>query len=130
MDAKHIIEELKNEIERTELKTRAEETGRVLTVKDGVVRLSGLYPVGALELIEIRTATKPVTALALNIEAEEVGAVALGNFELISEGDEAVGTGQLLSVPAGEAFLGRVVSALGEPLYGKGAIKYNKPNPL
>src|SRR3989344_418915 len=130
MDSRSIIKELESEIEKAKLDVAAEETGRVLSLKDGVVRMSGLAPAGALELLEIRTKKGPVSALALNIEAEEVGGVVLGEYRYASEGDEVVPTGQILSVPVSRAFRGRVVNALGEPIDGKGPIKAEQRNPL
>jgi len=130
MDARQIIKELESEIEKSKLDVVAEETGRVLSLKDGVVRMSGLAPAGALELLEIRTKKGPVLALALNIEAEEVGGVVLGEYRYVSEGDEVVPTGKILSVPVSRAFRGRVVNALGEPIDGKGPIKAEQRNPL
>ncbi|KKR79197.1 MAG: ATP synthase subunit alpha [Parcubacteria group bacterium GW2011_GWA2_40_8] len=114
MDSKKIIEELRKEISGAKLETRAEQTGNVLLVKDGVIRISGLYSVGALEMLTVRTSEGEISAMALNLGAEDVGAIVLGDWEKIKEGDEVVGTGKILSVPVGKAFLGRVVNPLGE----------------
>ncbi|OHA46425.1 MAG: F0F1 ATP synthase subunit alpha [Candidatus Terrybacteria bacterium RIFCSPLOWO2_01_FULL_44_24] len=130
MDTKKLIDELKKEIAGAKLKVRAEETGRVLLVKDGVIRISGLYSTGALEMLIVRAHEGEVSAMALNLDADQVGAIVLGDWEKINEGDEVVGTGKILSVPVGDTFLGRVVNPLGEPLDGKGPIKASKYNPL
>ncbi len=130
MDTKKLIDELKKEIEGAKLTARAEEVGKILLVKDGVIRISGLYNTGALEMLTVRTHDGEVAAMALNLDADEVGAIVLGDWEKISEGDEVVGTGKILSVPVGDAFLGRVVNPLGEPLDGKGPIRAEKYNAL
>ncbi len=130
MDTKKLIDELKKEIDGAKLTARAEEVGKVLLVKDGVIRISGLYNTGALEMLAVRTRNGEVAAMALNLDADEVGAIVLGDWEKISEGDEVVGTGKILSVPVGDAFLGRVVNPLGEPLDGKGPIRAEKYNAL
>ncbi|KKR47277.1 MAG: ATP synthase subunit alpha [Parcubacteria group bacterium GW2011_GWB1_40_14] len=130
MDSKKIIEELRKEISGAKLETRAEQTGNVLLVKDGVIRISGLYSVGALEMLTVRTSEGEISAMALNLGAEDVGAIVLGDWEKIKEGDEVVGTGKILSVPVGKAFLGRVVNPLGESLDGKGPIHADRYNQL
>lgn len=124
MDTKDIVAQLKKEIEEASVETKAEEVGEVLAVKDGVVRLSGLSSVGASELLTVRLQNgKEVSAVALNLEPYEVGAVAFHGWEDIQEGDEVVSTGTILSVPVGDALVGRVVNPLGEPLDGKGSIE-------
>lgn len=144
MDTKEIISQLKSAIDRAKLEAVTEEVGRVLMVKDGIVRISGLAHVGYAEMLEIRarataesrSADLPIIrsaaimAMALNLAAEEVGAIVLGDWTSVREGDEVVGTGNVLSIPVGEHFVGRVVNPLGEPLDGKGPIASETRNPL
>ena len=130
MDTKNIIEKIKAEIQATEVAAVAQEVGEVLAVKDGVIRISGLSSAGMSELLTISTSEGEVSALALNLEPGEVGAIAFSGWEAIAEGDEVKTSGEVLSVPVGEAFLGRVVSPLGEPLDGKGPIAASGSRPL
>jgi F-type H+/Na+-transporting ATPase subunit alpha len=102
----------------------AEEVGEVLEVKDGIARIYGLTSAMASEMLEITPADggEPVTALALNLEEDNIGAVILGDWTGLHEGNEVRRTGKVLSVPTGSGFLGRVVNALGEPADGQGPI--------
>jgi F-type H+-transporting ATPase subunit alpha len=115
-----LLQEIESQI--TGLKTDVTRTnvGVVRSISDGVAKIEGLTGVAYNEMIELPGGA---TALALNLEETEVGAIILGDYEHIKEGDEARTTGKLLSVPVGKALLGRVVDALGNPLDGKGAIK-------
>ncbi len=121
--------EIKNallaQIERYEEDLHMEEVGEVLEVKDGVARIFGLSSAVANEMLAIESSGtgEIVTALALNLEEDNIGAVCLGDYLQLKEGDAARRTGRVLSVPAGPEFLGRVVSSLGEPLDGKGPIQ-------
>ena len=100
-----------------------EEVGRVLEAGDGIARISGLPQCMANEILEIQTGTAGVIqALALNLEEDEVGAVVLGPSEAIEEGAAVTLTGRILSIPVGDAMLGRVIDPLGNPLDGKGPI--------
>jgi F-type H+-transporting ATPase subunit alpha len=104
---------------------RMEEVGEVLEVRDGVARIWGLSSAVANEMLEIESSEtgELVTALALNLEEDNIGAVVMGDYLVLKEGDTVRRTGRVLEVPVGPAFLGRVVSPLGEPLDGKGSIK-------
>jgi F-type H+-transporting ATPase subunit alpha len=115
---------LLNEIENYEEELHAEEVGEVLEVKDGVARIYGLTKAMASEMLEITSQEKgeTITALALNLEEDNIGAVIMGDWTGLHEGDQVRRTGKVLSVPVGEGYLGRVVDPLGEPLDGKGAI--------
>ncbi|KAJ2309264.1 Alpha subunit of the F1 sector of mitochondrial F1F0 ATP synthase [Coemansia sp. RSA 2705] len=96
-----------------------QETGRVLSVGDGIARVYGLKNVQAEEMVEFSSG---VQGMALNLEADNVGIVVFGNDRLIKEGDTVKRTGSIVDVPVGEALLGRVVDALGNPIDGKGPI--------
>jgi F-type H+-transporting ATPase subunit alpha len=98
----------------------AEEVGTVAECGDGIARVSGLPSAMANELLEFEDGTR---GLALNLDVREVGVVILGDFSKIDEGQRVRRTGEVLSVPVGDAFLGRVVDPLGEPMDGKGAIE-------
>ncbi|KAJ2752546.1 Alpha subunit of the F1 sector of mitochondrial F1F0 ATP synthase [Coemansia pectinata] len=101
-------------------KVDLQETGRVLSVGDGIARVYGLKNVQAEEMVEFSSG---VQGMALNLEADNVGIVIFGNDRLIKEGDTVKRTGNIVDVPVGEALLGRVVDALGNPIDGKGPIK-------
>ena len=89
---------------------------------DGIARIYGLENVMAGELIEF---PHGVSGIAMNLEEDQVGAVLLGDFAEIKEGDEVKRTGRIMSVPVGEAMIGRVVNALGQPIDGKGPIRHH-----
>ncbi|HVF76936.1 MAG TPA: F0F1 ATP synthase subunit alpha [Solirubrobacteraceae bacterium] len=99
-----------------------EEVGRVLEAGDGIARISGLPKCMANEILEIQTGRGVMQALALNLEEGEIGAVVLGEAADIEEGDAVTLTGRILSIPVGDAMLGRVIDPLGAPLDGKGPI--------
>src|SRR5579862_2742806 len=100
-----------------------EEIGTVIECGDGIARVEGLPSAMANELLEFENG---VRGLALNLEVREIGVVILGEFNQIEEGQQVKRTGEILSVPVGDAFLGRVVGPLGEPLDGKGPIESNE----
>src|SRR5689334_5707845 len=115
---------LLREIEGYSDELKVEEVGAVLEVKDGVARIYGLTNAMASEMLEI-TSTETgnvITALALNLEEDNIGAVIMGDWTHLQEGDAVRRTGRVLDIPVGEAFIGRVVDALGQPLDGKGEI--------
>ncbi|KAJ1502701.1 Alpha subunit of the F1 sector of mitochondrial F1F0 ATP synthase [Coelomomyces lativittatus] len=93
-----------------------QETGRVLTIGDGIARVYGLKNVQAEEMVEFSSGLK---GMALNLEADNVGVVVFGNDRLIKEGDTVKRTGKIVDVLVGEGLLGRVVDALGNPIDGK-----------
>jgi F-type H+-transporting ATPase subunit alpha len=97
--------------------------GVVERVADGITRISGLPLTKAGEELHIQTPEGPVSALALNLEAETIGAVILGEASRVVAGMTVTGTGKVATIPVGPAFVGRVVNVLGEPLDGRGAIK-------
>jgi F-type H+/Na+-transporting ATPase subunit alpha len=116
---------LLREIEKADLTAvDVSEVGTVLEVRDGVARIFGLNKAVAGEMIEFTAAETGdvVTGMALNLEEDNVGAVILGDYLKLKEGDEVRCTGRLLEVPVGAAMLGRVVNALGQPMDGRGPI--------
>jgi F-type H+-transporting ATPase subunit alpha len=123
--AGEIKKALLEQIDHYEEDLQLEEVGEVLEVKDGVARIWGLSSAVANEMLEIESSEtgELVTALALNLEEDNIGAVVLGDYLVLREGDTARRTGRVLEVPVGPEFLGRVVSPLGEPLDGKGSIR-------
>jgi len=104
-----------------------EEVGTVIECGDGIARVEGLPSAMANELLEFENG---VRGLALNLEVREIGVVILGEFNEIQEGQQVKRTGEILSVPVGDAFLGRVVGPLGEPLDGQGPIEDTELRPL
>ena len=127
--ASEIADTLKQQIEAFEAPLRAVDVGSVLEIGDGIARANGLAGVMAMELVEFPP--KPgrdesIMGLVLNLEADSVGIIIMGEYTGIEEGDTVRGTGRIVSVPVGEALIGRVVNALGEPIDGKGPIATSK----
>src|ERR1700675_2524679 len=118
--ADEIARVLRSEIENYEKAVNVSETGSVISVGDGIARIYGLERVMAGELIEF---PHNVAGIALNLEEDQVGAVLLGEYQEIKEGDEVRRTGRIMSVPVGQGMIGRVVDALGKPIDGKGPIE-------
>jgi F-type H+-transporting ATPase subunit alpha len=114
-----IAEALRKNLEGFKPDTAAAQVGRVIEVGDGIATVSGLPGVGVNELLEFEGG---VRGLALNLDVREVGVVILGDFAGIEEGQQVKRTGRVLSVPVGDAYLGRVVNALGEPIDDRGEI--------
>jgi F-type H+-transporting ATPase subunit alpha len=125
--ADEIARVLRAEIENYEKAVNVSEIGSVISVGDGIARIHGLEMVMAGELIEF---PHDVQGIALNLEEDQVGAVLLGEYQEIKEGDEVRRTGRIMSVPVGRAMVGRVVNALGEPIDGKGPVATDEFNPL
>jgi F-type H+-transporting ATPase subunit alpha len=125
--ADEIARVLREEIENYDQAVNVSETGSVISVGDGIARIHGLELVMAGELIEFAGG---VTGLALNLEEDQVGAVLMGDYQHIGEGDEVKRTGRIMSVPAGDALIGRVVDAIGAPIDGKGPINTTEFNPV
>ena len=117
--ADEIVSVLQQEIEQFESKVDVREVGRVLEVGDGIARIYGLSGVMAGEMVQFPNGT---IGLAFNLDEHSVGVIILGDYLSINEGDEVKTTGRLLSVPVGDALLGRVVDPLGNPVDGKGPI--------
>ena len=121
--------EIKNvllaEIERYEEDLQAEEIGELLEVKDGIARIYGLSRTMASEMLEVTASEtgETITGLALNLEEDNIGAVILGDWTVLHEGDQVRRTGRVLDIPVGPEYLGRVVDPLGKPIDGKGPIQ-------
>ena len=125
--ADEITRVLRDEIENYDSAVSVTETGFVISVGDGIARIHGLEKVMAGELIEF---SHGVSGIALNLEEDQVGAVLLGDYTELKEGDEVRRTGRIMSIPVGEAMIGRVVDALGRPIDDKGPIDTHQFNPL
>ena len=110
---------IKQQIRDYRSKIELADVGTVITVGDGISRVHGLDNCMSGELIEFENKT---LGMALNLEQDFVGAVLLGNDDGIKEGSQVKRTGKIVSVPVGEALIGRVVNALGKPIDGKGAV--------
>ncbi|HVM77275.1 MAG TPA: F0F1 ATP synthase subunit alpha [Candidatus Paceibacterota bacterium] len=124
-----IIEKLKREIEGYKEKPEWRETGRVIEVGDGIVKILGLRNAVSQEILMIETAKGERAALALNLEEESIGALVLGDYLSIEVGNVVKRTGEVLSIEVGDELIGRVINPLGEPVDGLGEIfkKGNKP---
>ncbi|MHB9053877.1 MAG: F0F1 ATP synthase subunit alpha [Thermoleophilia bacterium] len=118
---------LKSQIENYEAEVEVEEVGRVLEVGDGIARVHGLERAMASEMLEF---PHDVVGLALNLEEDNVGVVLMGEDTLIAEGDLVKRTGRVMSVPVGEALVGRVVNALGRPIDDRGPIETSEYRPV
>jgi F-type H+-transporting ATPase subunit alpha len=125
--AGEIASVLQAEIEHYQAQIDVREVGRVLEVGDGIARVYGLSGVMSGEMV---TFPNGVTGLAFNLEEQSVGIIILGDYLSINEGDEVRSTGQLLSVPVGDAVIGRVVDPLGNPLDDKGPIVSAERRPV
>jgi F-type H+/Na+-transporting ATPase subunit alpha len=119
LNPSEISELIKTRIEKVKLTAEARNEGTVTSVSDGIVRIHGLADVMQGEMIELPNSTY---ALALNLERDSVGAVVLGDYKKLREGDVAKTTARILEVPTGPELLGRVLNALGEPIDGKGPL--------
>ena len=127
LKASEISELIKQRIESFDAKTEARDVGTVIALTDGIVRIHGLADVQYGEMVEFPGGS---FGLALNLERDSVGAVVLGEYKHISEGDSVKTTGRILEVPVGEALLGRVVDSLGNPIDGKGPIDAAVSSPI
>ena len=125
--ASEISDLIKQRIEKFSSASEARNVGTVVSVTDGITRIHGLADVRYGEMIEYPGG---VFGLALNLEQDSVGAVVLGEYKGIREGDTVKTTGRILEVPVGPELLGRVVDALGNPIDGKGAIKATRTSPI
>jgi F-type H+-transporting ATPase subunit alpha len=127
IQASEISDLIKRRIEQFDIASEIRTEGTILSLKDGIVRIHGLGDVMSGEMIEFEGGSY---GLALNLERDSVGAVVLGGYEHLSEGMKVRCTGRILEVPIGEALLGRVVDALGNPIDGKGPIAATETAPV
>lgn len=118
---------IKDKIADYESKVESKAEGTIISLSDGIAQLQGLSQAMLGEMIEFPGG---VYGLALNLERDSVGAVILGEFDHLSEGDKVTCTGRILEVPVGRELLGRVVNSLGEPIDGKGAISTSNTSPI
>ena len=125
--ASEISELIRQRIQNFEAKAEARDVGTIISLTDGICRIHGLADVQYGEMIEFPGGSY---GLALNLERDSVGAVVLGEYKHISEGDTVKTTSRILEVPVGEALLGRVVNALGQPIDGKGPIETKLSSPI
>jgi F-type H+-transporting ATPase subunit alpha len=125
--ADEITSILRHEIENYERAIDVSEVGTIMSVGDGIARIHGLDKVMAGELIQF---SHGVSGIAMNLEEDQVGAVLLGEYEHIKEGEEVRRTGSIMAVPVGESLVGRVLDALGRPIDGKGPIHTDRTNPI
>jgi F-type H+-transporting ATPase subunit alpha len=122
-----LVEELTKRIQEYSPVAEEKHVGYITSVGDGIARISGLLKAAYLERLEF---PHEIYGFAMNLEEHSVGAIILGDYLRLKEGDEVKCTGQLLSVPVDEAFLGRVINPIGEPIDGKGPVKAKKYYPL
>ena len=127
LNPSEISELIKKRISGFDSVTEARTEGTVVSLTDGIARIHGLADVMSGEMLEFPNNT---FGMALNLERDSVGAVILGPYEHISEGDKVTCTGRIMEVPAGEALLGRVVDSLGNPIDGKGPIEATSNTPI
>ncbi|MET0052902.1 MAG: F0F1 ATP synthase subunit alpha [Candidatus Thiodiazotropha sp.] len=127
LNPSEISDLIKSKIEKFDLKTEARNEGTIISLTDGIARIHGLEDVMSYEMLEFPGNTY---GLALNLERDSVGAVVLGNYKHLTEGDAVKCTGRVLEVPVGEGLLGRIVDSLGNPLDGKGDIKADATSPI
>ncbi len=120
--ADEIASVIQQEIEQFDSRVDVRQVGRVIEIGDGIARVYGLSNVMAGEMVEFPSSPGEVNGLAFNLEENSVGVIILGDYLSINEGEEVRGTGRLLSVPVGEAVLGRVIDPLGNPLDGGGPV--------
>ena len=125
--ADEITKLIREQIENYESKIAVDEVGTVISLGDGIARLHGLDKVMAGELIEF---PHGVAGIAMNLEEDQVGSVLLGDYTEIKEGDEVKRTGRIMSVPVGDALVGRVVNALGQAIDDKGPLDTKQMSPV
>jgi F-type H+-transporting ATPase subunit alpha len=125
--ADEISQLLREQIENFESRVKVDEVGTIVSLGDGIARIHGLDKVMAGEMLEF---PHGVMGLAMNLDEDQVGAVLLGDYTEISEGNQVKRTGKIMSVPVGDAMIGRVVNALGQPIDDKGPIATDKFLPV
>ncbi|HEX9804796.1 MAG TPA: F0F1 ATP synthase subunit alpha, partial [Candidatus Dojkabacteria bacterium] len=126
-DSKSIIDPIKKRIEEFDIDLKMEEVGEVISVKDGIATIKGLRSVQSQEMLEFRDG---VIGIASNLEIDRVGAMILGDFTKISQGDVVRRTKQVMSIPVGEEMIGRVINPLGEAIDGQGELTTTETAPI
>ncbi|NQU10911.1 F0F1 ATP synthase subunit alpha, partial [bacterium] len=119
LDPKRIAEVLRRNVQQYQRAVSIEEVGEVLEAGDGIARIKGLPNCMAEEMLEFGHG---IYGMALNLERDQVGAMIMGDFTQVGEGDLVKRTGRVLSVPVGDELLGRVVDGIGQPIDGKGPV--------
>jgi F-type H+/Na+-transporting ATPase subunit alpha len=127
IQANEITELLRQQIENYEQRVQVDEVGTIVSLGDGIARVHGLDKVMAGELVEF---PHGIMGLAMNLDEDQVGTVVLGEYSELSEGDQVKRTGKIMSVPVGEALIGRVVNALGQPIDDRGPIEGTQLAPI
>jgi F-type H+-transporting ATPase subunit alpha len=127
LNSTEIAELIKKRIDQFEVVSEARNEGTIVGVSDGIIRINGLADVMQGEMIELPGGS---FAIALNLERDSVGAVVMGPYNTLQEGDKVKSSGRILEVPVGPQLLGRVVNTLGEPIDGKGAIDAERFEPV
>ncbi|MDE2591071.1 MAG: F0F1 ATP synthase subunit alpha, partial [Patescibacteria group bacterium] len=126
-----IVQHIQNDIANLQTNPKTAHIGNVEEVGDGIVIASGLNRVMFGEIVTIKTKSgEEIKGLALSLEEGSVGVIVLGEYTTISQGDEITSTGQILSVPVGDALIGRIVDPLGQAIDGKGKIQTDKTSPI
>src|SRR5262247_972172 len=123
----NVLHEIEAQIKGLKTTTTKENVGTVREIGDGVAKIEGLTRAKLNEMLDFGHG---ITGLALNLEETEVGAIILGDYTQINEGDEVRATGKLLQVPVGKGLLGRVVNMLGQPIDGKGPVRSDLNYPV
>src|ERR1700753_3988600 len=121
--ADEITQLLRQQIDNYQSKIAVDEVGTVMSIGDGIARVYGLEKVMAGELLSF---PHNVVGLAMNLEEDQVGVVLMGEYTEVEEGDEVKRPGRIMSVPVGDALVGRVVNSLGQPIDEKGPISTDK----
>ncbi len=127
LNSQAIAEEILKRIEEYQPTLEKAAVGKILTLADGVAKVSGLSGVSYAEMLEF---PHGIFGVAINLEEDAIGAIILGDYLKLHEGDEVKATGKLLSIPVGSEFIGRVVNPLGQPLDGRGIVKTKVFYPL
>src|SRR5437867_2853437 len=122
-----LLQEIESKISSVKTSVGRQNVGSIREVGDGVAKIEGLSDAMLNEMIDFGNG---IVGLALNLEETEVGAIILGDWSKVREGQEVRTTGKLLQVPVGKGLLGRVVNALGQPIDGKGAIRNEASYPV
>lgn len=127
LNPSEISELIRQRIEKFEVRAEARNEGVIVSLADGIARIHGLDDAMQGEMLEFPSS---IFGLALNLERDSVGAVILGDYEKLSEGDTVKCTGRILEVPVGDALIGRVVNSLGQAIDGKGPIDTPYSSPI